>query len=33
MRKLGGFRRVEDCDLDYEGRPLRCAHWVRELTS
>jgi RimJ/RimL family protein N-acetyltransferase len=32
MRKLGGFRRVEDCDLDYEGRPLRCAHWVRDLT-
>jgi RimJ/RimL family protein N-acetyltransferase len=33
MRKLGGFRRVEDCDLDYEGRPLRCAHWIRNLTS
>ena len=32
MRKLGGFRRLEDCDLDYEGRPLRCAHWVRDLT-
>jgi RimJ/RimL family protein N-acetyltransferase len=32
MRKLGGFRRVEDCDLDYEGRPLRCAHWVRDLS-
>jgi RimJ/RimL family protein N-acetyltransferase len=31
LRKLG-FRRVEDCDLDYEGRPLRCAHWVRDLT-
>jgi RimJ/RimL family protein N-acetyltransferase len=30
LRKLG-FRRREDCDLDYEGRPLRCAHWVRHL--
>jgi RimJ/RimL family protein N-acetyltransferase len=27
-----GFHRREDCDLDYEGRPLRCAHWVRDLT-
>jgi RimJ/RimL family protein N-acetyltransferase len=26
------FRRLEDCDLDYEGRPLRCAHWLRDLT-
>ncbi|OJF13410.1 hypothetical protein BG844_15345 [Couchioplanes caeruleus subsp. caeruleus] len=26
-----GFTRGEECDLDYEGRPLRCAHWVREL--
>jgi RimJ/RimL family protein N-acetyltransferase len=33
MRKLGGFRRVADCDLDYEGRPLRCAHWIRDLRS
>lgn len=30
LRKLG-FRRLEDCDLDYEGRPLRCAHWIRDL--
>jgi RimJ/RimL family protein N-acetyltransferase len=30
LRKLG-FRRLEDCDLDYEGRPLRCAHWFRDL--
>ncbi|MEV6597176.1 GNAT family N-acetyltransferase [Actinoplanes sp. NPDC051346] len=30
LQKLG-FTRGEDCDLDYEGRPLRCAHWVREL--
>ena len=30
LRKLG-FTRGEDCDLDYEGRPLRCAHWVRDL--
>ena len=26
-----GFRRLEDCDLDYEGRPLRCAHWILDL--
>lgn len=31
MRKLG-FTRAEDCDLEYGGRPLRCAHWVRDLT-
>jgi RimJ/RimL family protein N-acetyltransferase len=31
MGKLG-FTRIEDCDLEYGGRPLRCAHWVRELT-
>ncbi len=24
-----GFTRVADCDLDYEGEPLRCHHWVR----
>lgn len=27
-RRLG-FTRVADCDLDYEGTPLRCHHWVR----
>jgi RimJ/RimL family protein N-acetyltransferase len=31
LRKLG-FDRLEDCDLDYEGRPLRCAHWIRDLS-
>lgn len=31
LRKLD-FTRAEDCDLDYEGRPLRCAHWVRDLS-
>jgi RimJ/RimL family protein N-acetyltransferase len=31
LRKLG-FDRIEDCDLEYEGRPLRCAHWVRDLS-
>ncbi|MFI7603290.1 GNAT family N-acetyltransferase [Actinoplanes sp. NPDC049681] len=30
LRKLG-FTRSEDCDLDYEGRPLRCAHWMKDL--
>jgi len=24
-----GFRRLDDVDLDYAGRPLRCGHWVR----
>jgi RimJ/RimL family protein N-acetyltransferase len=32
LRKLR-FRRLEDCDLDYEGRPLRCAHWIRDLSA
>jgi RimJ/RimL family protein N-acetyltransferase len=27
-----GFQRLEDCDLDYEGRPIRCAHWLRDLS-
>jgi RimJ/RimL family protein N-acetyltransferase len=31
LAKLG-FRRLDDCDLDYEGRPIRCAHWLRELS-
>jgi RimJ/RimL family protein N-acetyltransferase len=26
-----GFRRRDDVDLDYAGRPLRCAHWIRSL--
>lgn len=26
-----GFQLEGDCDLDYEGRPLRCHHWL--LTS
>lgn len=30
LRKLR-FHRLSDCDLDYEGRPLRCAHWIRNL--
>ncbi|MEV4636458.1 GNAT family N-acetyltransferase [Actinoplanes sp. NPDC049548] len=32
LRKLL-FTRIDDCDLDYEGRPLRCAHWVRDLSA
>ncbi len=32
LHKLG-FTRTDDCDLDYEGRPLRCAHWVRDLSA
>jgi RimJ/RimL family protein N-acetyltransferase len=30
LSKLG-FRRLAECDLDYEGRPLRCVHWLRDL--
>lgn len=30
MRKLG-FTRIGECDLDYEGSPLRCNHWTRDL--
>jgi hypothetical protein len=30
LRKVG-YGRLADCDLDYEGRPLRCAHWVTDL--
>jgi RimJ/RimL family protein N-acetyltransferase len=26
-----GFTRVGERDLDYEGRPVRCAHWTREV--
>ncbi len=25
-----GFVLVEECDIDYAGRPLRCNHWVLE---
>jgi RimJ/RimL family protein N-acetyltransferase len=30
LRRLG-FTRVGELDLDYEGRPLRCAHWTLEV--
>ncbi len=26
-----GFRQIGECDLDYEGSPLRCHHWVMDL--
>jgi RimJ/RimL family protein N-acetyltransferase len=26
-----GFRRIGECDLDYEGQPLRCHHWVMDF--
>jgi RimJ/RimL family protein N-acetyltransferase len=29
-RRLG-WRTVGECDLDYEGRPVRCNHWVLDL--
>ena len=28
-----GWRMLGQCDLDYEGRPLRCNHWVLDLTA
>ena len=28
-----GFTLLEQRDLDYQGRPLRCNHWVLELTA
>ena len=30
-RRLG-FALTGDCDLDYEGVPLRCHHWERDIT-
>jgi RimJ/RimL family protein N-acetyltransferase len=27
-----GFTLVGECDLDYESRPIRCNHWVLDLT-
>ena len=29
-RRLG-FRLLEECDLDYEGRAVRCNHWVLDV--
>jgi RimJ/RimL family protein N-acetyltransferase len=26
-----GFRLIGECDLDYEGKPLRCHHWVMDF--
>jgi RimJ/RimL family protein N-acetyltransferase len=26
-----GYRLAGECDLDYEGEPLRCNHWVLDL--
>jgi RimJ/RimL family protein N-acetyltransferase len=30
-RKLG-WARSGECDLDYEGRAIRCNHWILDLT-
>ena len=30
-RRLG-WRSLGECDLDYEGRPVRCHHWVFDLS-
>ncbi len=32
LGKRLGFRVIEQCELDYEGRPLRCDHWILDLT-
>ena len=32
VRRLG-FTPLEECDVDYEGRPLRCNHWVFQVDS
>jgi RimJ/RimL family protein N-acetyltransferase len=29
--RASGFTPIGECDLDYEGQPLRCVHWVQEL--
>jgi RimJ/RimL family protein N-acetyltransferase len=26
-----GFERVEECDIEYQARPLRCNHWRIQL--
>jgi RimJ/RimL family protein N-acetyltransferase len=26
-----GFHRAADCDMSYNGRPMRCAHWILDL--
>lgn len=31
MGRKFGFELVGECDLDYEGQPLRCNHWVYHL--
>lgn len=31
VAEQAGFHRVEDCDMSYNGRPIRSAHWVRDL--
>ena len=30
--RKAGFTRLEQCDLDYHGRPLRCNHWRLDLS-
>jgi RimJ/RimL family protein N-acetyltransferase len=25
------FHRIADCDMSYHDRPIRCAHWIRDL--
>lgn len=30
VRRLG-FTLLGECDLDYEGRPLRCNHWILDV--
>jgi len=27
-----GWTNIGQTDLDYEGRPMRCNHWILDLT-
>jgi RimJ/RimL family protein N-acetyltransferase len=31
MCRTNGFTLLEECDLEYAGRPLRCNHWMLTL--
>jgi RimJ/RimL family protein N-acetyltransferase len=31
--RKAGFKQLDECDIDYAGRMLRCNHWVIEVNS
>lgn len=31
--RRAGFTLIEECDLEWDGRALRCNHWLRDLRS